>query len=84
LIAKSLQKRRLSNSPFILDFGVVMLSIKSWPSIEKKDGEIGELIGIDYSAVSVTRKRLSVLRKRDRNLSAGIEKIKKRLQSSKG
>ena len=42
--------------------------------------EIGELMGIDYSAVSVMRKRLSALQKRDRNLSARIEKIKKRLE----
>ncbi len=46
--------------------------------------EIGELMGIDYSAVSVMRKRLSGLQKRDRNLSAEIEKIKKRLQQSQG
>jgi DNA-binding MarR family transcriptional regulator len=46
--------------------------------------EIGELMGVDYSAVSVMRKRLSGLQKRDRNLSARIEKIKKRLQSSQG
>ena len=42
--------------------------------------EIGELMGIDYSAVSVMRKRLSGLQKRDRNLSGEIEKIKERLQ----
>jgi predicted transcriptional regulator len=46
--------------------------------------EIGELMGIDYSAVSAMRKRLSGLQKKDRNLSAGIEKIKERLQSSQG
>ncbi len=46
--------------------------------------EIGELMGIDYSAVSVMRKRLSGLQKRDRKLLATIEKIKKRLQSSQG
>ena len=44
--------------------------------------EIGESMGIDYSAVSVMRKRLSALQKKDRNLSAGIEKVKKRMQSS--
>ena len=44
--------------------------------------EIRELMGIDYSAVSVMRKRLSALHKKDRNLSAGIEKVKKRMQSS--
>ncbi len=41
--------------------------------------EIGELMGIDYSALSVMRKKLSVLQKKDQNLSAEIEKIKKRL-----
>ncbi len=42
--------------------------------------EIGELMGIDYSAVSVMRKRLFALQKKDPSISAGIEKIKKRLQ----
>jgi hypothetical protein len=36
--------------------------------------EIGELMGIDYSAVSVMRKKLSAPQKKERNLSAGIEK----------
>ena len=44
--------------------------------------EIGELLGIDYSAVSVMRKRLSALQEKDRNLSAEIERVKKRIQSS--
>ena len=35
--------------------------------------EIVELMGIDYSAVSVARKRLSILKEQDRHLSAGIE-----------
>ncbi len=44
--------------------------------------EIGELIGVDYSAVSVMRKRLSAFQKSDRNLSVGIEKLKKRIELS--
>ena len=46
--------------------------------------EIGELMGIDYSAVSVMRKRLSALQKKDRNLSVRIERLKKRLEPSQG
>jgi putative transposase len=44
--------------------------------------EIGELMGIDYSAVSVMRKRLSALQKNDRNLSVRIERLNKRMESS--
>jgi chromosomal replication initiation ATPase DnaA len=44
--------------------------------------EIGELLGIDYSAVSVTRRRLSELQEKDRNLSAEIERVKKRINLS--
>jgi DNA-binding MarR family transcriptional regulator len=44
--------------------------------------EIGELMAIDYSAVSVARKRLSALQKKDRNLASRIGKIKKRVQLS--
>ena len=47
-----------------------------------KQREIGELMGVDYSAVSVMRKRLSVAQKEDRNLAARIEKTKKRIESS--
>jgi hypothetical protein len=46
--------------------------------------EIGGLMGIDYSAVSVMRKRLSGLQKKDRNLPAEIERLKKRMQPSQG
>jgi DNA-binding MarR family transcriptional regulator len=46
--------------------------------------EIGELMGADYSAVSVMRKRLSALLKKDRNLSVQIERLKKRIQPSQG
>jgi putative transposase len=44
--------------------------------------EIGELMGIDYSAVSVMRKRLRVLQEKDCNLSVSIEKLRKQLQQS--
>ena len=46
--------------------------------------EIGELMGIDYSAVSVMRKRLFAVQKEDRNLSVRIERLKKRIQPSQG
>ena len=60
--------------------GVLMELLYRYGKMNQR--EIGELMGIDYSAVSVMRKRLSALQKRDRNLSARIEKIKKRLQPS--
>ena len=41
--------------------------------------EIGELMGIDYSSVSVGRKRLETQQGKDRNLSRQIEGIKKKL-----
>ncbi len=44
--------------------------------------EIGELLGIDYSAVSVMRKRVSALQGKDRDLSVKIERAKKRIRSS--
>jgi putative transposase len=46
--------------------------------------EIGELMGVDYSAVSVMRKRLSVAQKEDRHVSLRIEGLKKRMESSQG
>jgi DNA-binding MarR family transcriptional regulator len=46
--------------------------------------EIGELMGIDYSAVSVMRKRLSASQKEDRRLSTRIERLKKRIEPSRG
>ena len=49
---------------------------------EMKQREIGGLVGIDYSAVSVMRKRLSVLQGKDRRLSALIERLKMRFQQS--
>jgi hypothetical protein len=47
-----------------------------------KQREIGELMGIDYSAVSVARKRLSALQAEDRRLSALVDRLKKRVLSS--
>ncbi len=47
-----------------------------------KQWEIGGLMGIDYSAVSVMRKRLSALQGKDQRLTALIERVRKRLRSS--
>jgi len=44
--------------------------------------EIGELMGVDYSAVSVMRKRLSVVQKEDRKLAVQIDRLEKRMESS--
>jgi len=46
--------------------------------------EIGELMGVNYSTVSVMRKRLSALLKKDRNLSVQIERLKKGIQPGQG
>ncbi len=42
--------------------------------------KIGELMGVDYSAVSVMRKRLSALLKKERTLSVRVEKLKGRMK----
>jgi len=42
--------------------------------------EIGEWMGVDYSAVTVMRKRLSAAQKEDRNLSVRVEKLKRRME----
>jgi DNA-binding MarR family transcriptional regulator len=44
--------------------------------------EIRGLMGVDYSAVSVMRKRLSIQQGKDRRLSALIERVKRKLQES--
>jgi putative transposase len=44
--------------------------------------EIGGLMGVDYSAVSVMRRRLSALQKSDPDLSGKIEKLKDRFHQS--
>ncbi|MBI4620300.1 MAG: transposase [Desulfobacterales bacterium] len=41
--------------------------------------EIGELMGIDYSAVSVSRKRFDIFQKKDKSLLKQVEKIKTQL-----
>jgi REP element-mobilizing transposase RayT len=41
--------------------------------------EIGELMGIDYSAVSVSRRRFDVLQEEDKSLFKQVEKIKTQL-----
>jgi REP element-mobilizing transposase RayT len=60
--------------------GVLMEMLYCYGGMKQR--EIGELMGIDYSAVSVMRKRLCALQEKDRNLSAEIERAKKRIQSS--
>ncbi len=46
--------------------------------------EIGELMGVDYSAVSVMRKRLVSLQNEDQSLSARIKRLKKRMAPGQG
>ena len=58
--------------------GVLMEMLYRYGGMNQR--EIGELLGIDYSAVSVMRKRLSELQGKDPNLSAEIESVKKRIQ----
>jgi REP element-mobilizing transposase RayT len=57
--------------------GVLMEMLYRYGGMKQR--EIGGLMGIDYSAVSVTRKRLSALQGEDRRLSALVERVKKRL-----
>ena len=58
--------------------GVLMEMLYRYGGMNQR--EIGILLGIDYSAVSVMRKRLSELQGKDPNLSAEIERVKKRIQ----
>ncbi len=60
--------------------GVLMEMLYRYGGLNQR--EIGELMGIDYSAVSVMRKRLSALQEKDRILSTGIERVKRQIQSS--
>jgi len=62
--------------------GVLMELLYRYGGMNQR--EIGELMGIDYSAVSVMRKRVSVLKEKDRHLSAGIERVKRELQQTQG
>jgi len=58
--------------------GILMEMLYRYGGMNQR--EIGELVGIDYSAVSVMRKRLRALQEKDRNLSARIERMKKQLK----
>ena len=60
--------------------GVLMEMLYRYGGMNQR--EIGELMGIDYSAVSVMRKRLSALQEKDRILSTGIERVKRQIQPS--
>jgi putative transposase len=60
--------------------GVLMEMLYRYGGMNQR--EIGELMGIDYSAVSVMRKRLLGLQGKDQRVSALIERLEKRLQSS--
>ena len=46
--------------------------------------EIGELMGIDYSLMSVARKRLLGAQEKDRKLLEKIERLSQRLAHSQG
>jgi hypothetical protein len=60
--------------------GVLMEMLYRYGGMNQR--EIGEWMGVDYSAVSVMRKRLFEHQKKDRNLSARIERMKSRVQQS--
>jgi len=60
--------------------GVLMEMLYRYGGMNQR--EIGELMGIDYSTVSVMRKRLSAIQRKDRDLSAEIERVKSRLYTS--
>ena len=62
--------------------GVLMEMLYRYGGMNQR--EIGELMGIDYSAVSVMRKRLSTLQKSDPILSKTIEAMKEQLHSTQG
>jgi DNA-binding MarR family transcriptional regulator len=60
--------------------GVLMEMLYRYGGMKQR--EIGELMGIDYCAVSVMRKRLWKLQDKDQKLTARIERMKKQLQQS--
>jgi len=62
--------------------GVLMEMLYRYGGMNQR--EIGELMGVDYSAVSVMRKRVLGLREKDRHLSTGIERVKRELQKTQG
>lgn len=60
--------------------GVLMEMLYRYGGMNQR--EIGELMGVDYSAVSVMRKRLSIQEGEDQKLSTLIRKVKEKLYSS--
>jgi chromosomal replication initiation ATPase DnaA len=58
--------------------GVLMEMLYRYGGMNQR--EIGQLMGIDYSAVSVMRKRLSGLQEKDRQLAAEMGRVKKRIE----
>jgi putative transposase len=60
--------------------GVLMGMLYCYGGMNQR--EIGELMGVDYSAVSVMRKRLWALQDKDQKLTARIERMKKQLQQN--
>lgn len=57
--------------------GVLMEMLYRYGGLKQR--QIGEWMGVDYSAVSVMRKRLAGLQKEDRRLSALVEAVKKKI-----
>jgi hypothetical protein len=62
--------------------GVLMEMLYRYGGMNQR--EIGELLGVDYSAVSVMRKRVSILQGKDPKLSALIERVKRELHKTQG
>ena len=60
--------------------GVLMEMLYRYGGMNQR--EIGGLMGIDYSAVSVMRKRLSGSEEKDRRMAAEMERVKKRIELS--
>ncbi len=60
--------------------GVLMEMLYRYGGMNQR--EIGQLMGIDYSAVSVMRKRLSGLQEKDRHMAAEMGRVKKRIELS--
>ncbi len=60
-----------------VDRGVLMEMLYRYGGMNQR--RIGELMGIDYSAVSIGRKRFHALQKKERSLLKQVERIKKQL-----
>ncbi len=60
--------------------GVLMEMLYRYGGMNQR--EIGELMGVDYSAVSVMRKRLLEVQGKNPELSALLERVKRRLHNS--